>query len=539
MSELRYRVKIPFFLGRKHFNESVSVDDLKRISETIVEEAVKPIAEAMEKAGLRKGEIGLVLLAGGSSQLPMVVEKVKEVTGVTPQVFPKNLMYAVAYGASLYHRRIFQLPSDKRETRILGDGLGVLTNDGGFTGFRTLLTHNQKLPAKAVYDFNIGEGQELVTISLRCQQGTNDNKTKPLKKKDLKLLQKTSKIKVEINVDTNRLITLFAFDPKNPEEKVTIQVNRDELTDGDILAIQKQYGIIVNASSIDGGKTIEHPCIGIDLGTTTSELAFTNRYGEPKPDCIINEDIGSKYDDHCYPSVVYFPDGFSNPEVANKQALDELKKNEDSKSKVFGSFKIADRSKPVGEINGVPLTVQSLSAHIIAKIWNDAKNSYLANSCDLRSAIITVPAAFGPDECQDTYNAAKLAGIKEITLIDEPTAAFLYYQSIYPNVSNAEIKNVLVFDFGGGTADVAILDVSEDPGVAPGTYKDSLFQVLATSGNANCGGKHVDLALAKHLQTLFEEKNSCSLENEIGALSRILDFAEEAKIQLSLIASGE
>ena len=543
MSELTYRATIPFLHGRNSFNEMMSVGDIKSVSESIIDQAVKPIEDAMLKADLQKSDIGLVLLAGGSSKLPLVSEKVEAITGQVPRLFPKNHMYAVANGASLYHRRIYQLPSDKREKRILGDGLGVLTNDGGFTGFRLLLPHNQKLPAKTDYEFAVSEDQEMVTISLRCQEGTNDNKSRPLKKKDLKLLKKAEKIKVEINVDTNRLITLTAYDPKNLDHNnsdsiITLQVNRDELSDSDIFHKQKEYGIVVTASPHSGDRVSEHPCIGIDLGTTTSELAYTNRYGEPDPKCLENEDIGAGYDSHCYPSVVFFPNGLMNPEVCNKRALDELQRN-NAQANVYGAFKIEDRERPLGEINGVPITVESLSAHVIAKIWNDAKQSFLGSGCDLRSAVITVPAAFGPDECQDTYNAAKLAGIKEVTLIDEPTAAFLYYQSIYPNVSNAEIKNVLVFDFGGGTADVAILDVSEDPGVAPGTFKDTLFEVLATSGNTNCGGKHIDLALAAHMRKIFQDKHQCSLENEVAALSRIVEAAEKVKIELSNIALEE
>ena len=174
------------------------------------------------------------------------------------------------------------------------------------------------------------------------------------------------------------------------------------------------------------------------------------------------------------------------------------------------------------------LTVADLSAILLNKIWTATQNTF--KDMDLTTAVITVPAAFDADACLDTYNAAKAAGIQTVTLIDEPTAAFLYYKQIQ-KLDTSLYRNVLIFDFGGGTADISILDVHSELVGKDSGEKDCLYTVLSVSGDEHCGGKHVDDALLKEIKERFEHKNNCQLSatNE----NRLRKEIEKAKIQLS------
>jgi len=152
-----YVVKVPFANKNVHLQESLEIGDLLKISEPIVNKAVKQIEEALKKANLQKHDIDLVILAGGSSQLPGVKSKIRECLGIQPCEIPRNLMLAVSYGATLYHREIFNLPKAKRDKRILGDTLGLLVDDGGRKCKQILLNHNETLPARARYKFSIAD----------------------------------------------------------------------------------------------------------------------------------------------------------------------------------------------------------------------------------------------------------------------------------------------------------------------------------------------------------------------------------------------
>lgn len=151
-------IRIPYASGRKNLIEDLTLKDLQRISDPIVDRAIEPIWDALDKANLGKEDIDLVILAGGSSQLPSVYSKIHDVIGIEPRIIPKNLMLAISYGASLYQREIFNYPKVKRDVRTLGNSLGLIVDDGGRRSVKLLLNHNQSLPAKQVYTFEVGEG---------------------------------------------------------------------------------------------------------------------------------------------------------------------------------------------------------------------------------------------------------------------------------------------------------------------------------------------------------------------------------------------
>lgn len=538
LSDSAVQITIPFLRDDQHFNHELSLGEFTGLIAPDLDEAVLPITEAMRKAGLRKGELGRVILAGGSSQLPGVRERVWKETGVEPVEIPSNLMYAVAYGAALYHRRILQLPSDRREDRILGDGLGILVRDGGSVLFRIMLPHHSKLPASYEHAFSVPEGQDVITIDLRRGESTEPGLTTPLRSRNLSLRKRhTGKVVVRLEVDRNRIIKLRAFDPEDSTTEISMEVD-DILGEQEITAMRRKLGIKLPDASLEVNVTPGvQPCIGIDVGTTSSEIAYVAVAGQSDPECLRNPNAVYSYDTRCYPSIVYFANGSRDPEVANTAALDAAD-DLNKQGLVFESFKTADWTKALGVFPDREVTAGELTAHLIARIWKDAVTEF-GRIAELKSAVVTVPTAFGPDECLEMYNAAQLAGIQQPVFIDEPTAAFLYYQHKYPDVADNSIGNILIFDFGGGTADVAILDVSEDPGIAPRHFRHSLFSVKATAGNPRCGGRQIDARLARYLETIFVDRTGHSLDGAPAARSRLKQRAAEAKVKLSNLAMME
>ncbi len=524
MAKDRVTIKIPYASGKKNLIEDLTLEDLNRISAPIIEKAIEPIWDALDKANLRKEDIDLIILAGGSSQLPGVYSKIYDAIGIEPRIIPRNLMLAISYGAALYQRDIFLLPKNKREIRRLGNSLGINVDDGGRRSVKLLLNHNQALPARQVYTFEVGESQTEVSINLVTLLGNTDKVDRKLKQRNLKLSKDASQVVVEITVTENRLIELTAYDPKHKDEKSIIQVDSQTMSQKDIVERQKQLGIEIVASEV---KKNLQPCIGIDLGTTTTELAYTNRAGEAELMHLVNPQAPAQYSKYCFPSVIYFKSGLEAPEIANTKACDALG-NANVSDNVCSSFKIANRNKYFVSIDGKGLTVCDLSAILLNKVWTTAKATF--GDMDLKNAVVTVPAAFDFDACQDTYNAAKMAGIENVTLIDEPTAAYLYYSHVQ-GLENADIRNVLVFDFGGGTADVAVLDVKNESYADSNEYKDSLYTVLGVSGAVNCGGKTIDDAIVEEIKTRFETKNNCTIT--ATNLKRLRTEVEKAKVQLS------
>ncbi len=516
-----YDIKVPFANKNCHLSEQIEIEDLLKISDPIIEKAVEQIEIALNKANLNKEEIDLVILAGGSSQLPGVKKKIREYIGINPCEIPRNLMLAVSYGATLYQREIFNLPKEKRDKRILGHTLGILVDDSGRKIEKILLNHNETLPAKATHTFSVAEGMDVATINLVSMDGQSKGR-RNLQQRDLSLQSNAREIKVNISVDENRLITLSAYDPKNPNNKAVIQCDTSVLTDQQVKKRQEKLGIVAAHAENKGLQN----CIGIDLGTTTSELTYCNRTGKAILEELENpEPVGDKalaYSKYCFPSVVYYKNGFENIEVANSIAVNAIGND----LNCFDTFKIKNRIKPLAEIDGKPIMVQDLSALLLAKIWKAAQTL----PCPPSSAVITVPAAFNFDECQDTYNSAIIAGIEQVTLIDEPTAAFYYYKYIQ-GIDTADIRNVLVFDFGGGTADVAILDVQQDAFMENNEYKDCVYKVLATAGDTHCGGRDIDKALIEEVCHRFERKNNCQVTS--GNMRELRKKVEAAKIHLS------
>lgn len=244
--------------------------------------------------------------------------------------------------------------------------------------------------------------------------------------------------------------------------------------------------------------------IGIDLGTTNSCVAVMEG---GKPTVIANAE-----GDRTTPSVVaYSKDGERLVgKVAKRQAVINHENTVISIKREMGTnYKV--------KLNGKEYTPQEISAMILSKLKADAE-SYLGEN--VTQAVITVPAYFNDSQRQATKDAGKIAGLEVLRIINEPTAAALAY-----GLDKGENKNqkILVYDLGGGTFDVSILEIG-----------DNVFEVLSTNGNTRLGGDDFDNRIIDFLVEEFKKNNGgMDLSNDKLAMQRLKDEAEKAKIDLS------
>ncbi|WP_294341911.1 molecular chaperone DnaK [uncultured Clostridium sp.] len=242
--------------------------------------------------------------------------------------------------------------------------------------------------------------------------------------------------------------------------------------------------------------------IGIDLGTTNSCVAVMEG-GDP---VVIANSEGSR----TTPSVVSFQKDGERlvGQVAKRQAITNPDKTIISIKRHMGTdYKV--------DIDGKAYTPQEISAMILQKLKADAE-SYLGEK--VTQAVITVPAYFNDAERQATKDAGKIAGLEVLRIINEPTAASLAYGLDKQDDSHT----ILVYDLGGGTFDVSILELG-----------DGLFQVKSTNGDTKLGGDDFDEKIMNYLADNFKKEYGIDLRNDQMALQRLKEAAEKAKIELS------
>ena len=241
--------------------------------------------------------------------------------------------------------------------------------------------------------------------------------------------------------------------------------------------------------------------IGIDLGTTNSCVAVMEG-GEP---VVIANAEGAR----TTPSVVAFTKDGERlvGQVAKRQAITNPERTIISIKRDMGTDRRVD-------IDGKKLTPQEISAMILQKLKADAE-SYLGET--VTQAVITVPAYFSDAQRQATKDAGKVAGLEVLRIINEPTAAALAY-----GMDKDNEQKIMVYDLGGGTFDVSILEIG-----------DGVFEVLATSGNNRLGGDDFDDRIIKYLVEEFKKDSGIDLSADKMAMQRLKEAAEKAKIELS------
>ena len=265
--------------------------------------------------------------------------------------------------------------------------------------------------------------------------------------------------------------------------------------------------------------------VGIDLGTTNSVVAAIEG-GQPT---VITNTEGFR----TTPSIVAYTkkQELLVGQLAKRQSVVNAENTFFSVKRFIGckADEISEESKElpykvIKDNNGnIKIKCSSLnknfspeeiSAQVIRKLINDAKE-YLGQ--EVTKAVITVPAYFNDSQRQATVDAGKIAGIEVLRIINEPTAASLAY-----GLDKKQNETILVFDLGGGTFDVSILEVG-----------DGIFEVLSTAGDTNLGGDDFDKALVRWLVDDFQAKESTDLTKDIQALQRLTEAAEKAKMELS------
>jgi len=246
--------------------------------------------------------------------------------------------------------------------------------------------------------------------------------------------------------------------------------------------------------------------IGIDLGTTNS-CAAVMEGGNPT---VIANAEGAR----TTPSVVAFSKSGERlvGQVAKRQAVTNPDRTIMSIKRDMGS----DRRV---EIDGKKYSPQEISAMVLQKLKADAE-SYLGET--VTQAVITVPAYFSDAQRQATKDAGKIAGLEVLRIINEPTAAALAY-----GFDKEKEQKVMVYDLGGGTFDVSILEIGE-----------GVLEVLATSGNNRLGGDDFDKRVMDYLVETFKKESGINLENDKMAMQRLKEAAEKAKIELSGVMSA-
>src|SRR5258708_5374101 len=250
--------------------------------------------------------------------------------------------------------------------------------------------------------------------------------------------------------------------------------------------------------------------MGMDLGTSNSAAAVMEA-GKP---VIIPSAEGQTLAGKAFPSYVAFTkDGqLLVGEPARRQAVTNPEGTVfEAKRKMGTTFKYT--------INGKDYTPEQISAFILQKIKKDAE-AYLGEP--VAKAVITVPAYFDDSQRQATKNAGEIAGLEGVRVINEPTAAAFAYGLD----KTGKDQKILVFDLGGGTLDVTIMDFGEADGQAT-------FEVLSTSGDTQLGGKDMDTALIDYVVSEFKKEHALDLTQDKMAMNRVRESVEKAKIELS------
>ncbi len=241
--------------------------------------------------------------------------------------------------------------------------------------------------------------------------------------------------------------------------------------------------------------------VGIDLGTTNSVVSIMEA-GEPT---VIANAEGAR----TTPSIVAFSK--SGERLVGAPAKRQAVLNPD---RTYTSIKRHMGTDYRTEVDGVSYTSEQISAMILQKLKTDAE-AYLGES--VTKAVITVPAYFNDAQRTATKNAGEIAGLEVLRIINEPTAAALAY-----GMDKKTNETILVYDLGGGTFDVSILEVG-----------DGVFEVKSTSGDTNLGGDDFDQAVLNYLADEFQKDSGINLRKDKQAMQRLREASEKAKIELS------
>jgi molecular chaperone DnaK (HSP70) len=507
LTNSRFSFRVKYLYGDHDLDDELTVPDFEALIKPSIETAIQVAEAALVKAKLDASDLTAILLAGGTSQIPLVKDMLQGRFDLVPQIIPNDLMWLIARGAAIYHRDLMTRPGEASK-QILGADLYLQTYGQGRLTDTLLVPSHQTLPYEFINDFVVNPLNGTLVIQLLTETGSREQ-SKVLLEKRLVNVEGLglSKISVKVSIDRNKSIKLGVLNPKTGLPLANVEIKGELLsTSEELIAARKQYGFKELFSAPSSGR--QNHAIGIDLGTTTCEVIvwglqkqeFWKGIAEPQISQVLIRDSGVvSVDNGEYGSTTH--GYFSNFKV-------------DIGTKFDASKYTANNQLWPPEI---------LSAHLLATIWKQVRDQ-LGESAHVSEAVITVPSDFSEDQVALVQNAAKIAGITTPILLPEPVAAFLAYADRYAPLSDPG-QRFLIFDFGGGTTDVCVVE----------TGQQDAINILSTSGNNAVGGKDLTNKISDSIISRFVVLNKLKpTKIELEKLRRrLFPKAELAKVELS------
>lgn len=512
---MKHTIEVPWFFGEHDLYYDLTLPEFEDTAQPLIERAIGVAENALERSNVSMDDLNGVLLAGGTSQIPLVRDLLERRFERSTMIAPRDLMWLIARGAAAHHRKLMTRPREAVEPR-LGADLFLETFDKGRLEPTLLVPSTQKIPHSFTRQFAINPEVQSLTIQLLSETGTTQRRPVELERRDINLTGiNISRIEVRVTIDRNRLIRFSVLNPKTGqplENNIEIRGNV-LLTPEQIKRARTEYGFKQVDQRADSSKN-QNVAVGIDLGTTTCEAVVWHpeggqyRRGISEP--LLSKVKVSRHGDVTVGEGDYAPNEegyFDNFKV-------DIGTQSTSRYTVFGRF----------------WPPEILAAHLLANIWEQLQREVGQKSL-LQEAVITVPSDFTEDQSALVFNAAKVAGIETPILLSEPVAAFLAYAEEFETI-RAPDQKFLVFDFGGGTTDVCVIE----------TRPFDRTEIVGSYGNNSVGGKDLTVRLAGLLLRSFENEHQLSLtQADRTRLQRMLFRpVDEAKVALSLaLARGE
>lgn len=505
---MKHSVEIPYFYGEHDLNDEWTVPEFEGLIRPLVDRALTVAENALAKAGTTADELNGILLAGGTSQIPLVKDLIEQRFGLSPKIVPRELMWLVAKGAAIYHKDLMTRPTDSVKLK-LGADLILETFTQGRIQQSVLVQGFQSLPHSFSRVFPVNREMPFLTVQLLSETSSAQDGSIPLARREISTDGLSlSQVLVKVEIDHNKTIKLSVHDPRSGLALDRVSIEGDLLgTPEQIRAVRETYSIKVSAPKASTARR-QSCAIGIDLGTTTCEAVIWDT-----EDRVYQHGL----EEPLLSQVLVRPDGRITVDNGDHSA-----KNEG----FFNNFKVdigqENSSRPYVAF-GKRWPPEVLSAHLLATIWAQLQVKY-GQVAPLMEAVITVPSDFNPDQSAYVRNAAQIAGIENPILLAEPVAAFLAYAEDFDAVARPD-QTFLIFDFGGGTTDVCVV----------GTKTFKRVEILGSDGNNNIGGKDITEDLASAILDRFVEKQQVLLKKtEREKLGRLLlPVADKAKVALS------
>ena len=549
-----------------HEGETVRVElsreKLEEITSSFMERTLS-MTEALLQTAKDKGyeKIGKLLLVGGSSYMPQVKEELENKFSFEILLFDPN--QSVAKGAALFGYKCFldeqikiaiaeetgqnveqidletvdktelgnaqekvaqnkgiALPglrklTETRITNVTSKSFGiVVVNDAGEEKVKNLIVINDAVPKDITREFfTYDNNQE--SVNVRCIENTESkgpedtidlDPAQEIGNAELlfsRALPKGSAIAINFSLTPDGLLSIHGKDLTTHGE-ITAKFKTESILSREELEEKREhnmgnYCVVISA----GENEMATLAVGIDLGTTNSAIAYVDKYGKP---VVIPNDLGQTIT----PSVICFKDG------------ERLIGEEAKEMQALGMYPVAAFFKRqmgddlfIFHADGVDYSATDLSTLLLKKIKRDAE-AFLEQT--VTDAVITVPAYFRDRERNATIEAGKDAGINVLQVINEPTAAAVAF-GLNKSISN---RTILIYDLGGGTFDVTLLELEKDS-----------IRVKNSDGDHQLGGKDWDDRVIEYLATKFQDEYGVDPLENTESLADLLVQAEESKKRLT------